>query len=672
MPQNDLIGHVDEFEQQLGKGQNQVLELIARGAPLRESLDLLLRVIEAQSPEMLCSILLLDGSGLRLRHGAAPSLPESFTRALDGGRIGPQAGSCGTAAFRGEPVIVEDLANDPLWQDYRDLALEHGLRSCWSTAIFDEQRHVLGTFALYFREPGHPTAWHRKLIKLATSTAAIAILRDRRIETLRTSEERLRLAATGGNVGIWEWDIGTDCLVCSDELRAMFGWPTEVKTDPTLRALLDAIHPEDRLQVERELECSLAGRTDYEVEFRILRPDGSTRWIVFKARGEYSADSRPQRMLGVGLDITDRKRAEQEINRRDAQLLVAQRIARLGSYEWDISTNCVYRSEELCRIFGVSADEFEPTYEGYLKRVHPEDRQTTRETIEQAYRDREPFDFEERIVRPDGEIRVLHSQGSWVCEKGSAVKLIGICHDITERKQAEQQIRATNAALSDELKERARAEKEISALSARLITAQEEERTRLARELHDDVSQQIAAVSIAMSNLKKEIPREYSSLCDRSARIQTKLVQVAESIRRLSHDLHPAILQHSGLSAALRTYCSEFGSLTGIRVSFKTEELFHAVPSNVALGLYRIVQEALQNVLKHAQATEASVTLRCSAGTLSLVVADAGVGIDLNQTCGSLGLGLISIRERARLLNGTIEIKTQPNQGTTLTLKVPV
>lgn len=210
-------------------GQNQVLELIARSAPLEESLDLLLRVIEEQSPGMVCSILLLDSAGLHLRHCAAPSLPERFTQSIDGKPIGPRAGSCGTAAFRGEPVIVENIATDPLWQDYRDLALKHGLLSCWSTPIFDEQPRVLGTFALYFCNPARPTVWHRELIDMATSTAAIAIVRHQRMETLRASEERLRLAAMGGNVGIWEWDIRTDCLVWSDELKAIFGWPTRPK-----------------------------------------------------------------------------------------------------------------------------------------------------------------------------------------------------------------------------------------------------------------------------------------------------------------------------------------------------------------------------------------------------------------------------------------------------------
>ena len=160
-------------------GQKQVLELIAKGTPLPESLTALLRVIEAQSPEMLCSILLLDPDGIHVRHGAAPSLPEVFNSAIDGRPIGPSAGSCGTAAFRREPVIVEDIATDPLWAEYRAAALPHGLRACWSTPIFDEKRTVLGTFAIYYRKPGQPDAQHLHYIALTTGLAAIAIGRTR-------------------------------------------------------------------------------------------------------------------------------------------------------------------------------------------------------------------------------------------------------------------------------------------------------------------------------------------------------------------------------------------------------------------------------------------------------------------------------------------------------------
>jgi len=125
---------------ELLEDQNRILELIAGGAPLREILDTLLRTIQAHCPGMLSSIVLLDADGIHVRHGAAPDLPETFTRQLDGDSIGPQAGSCGTAIFRREPVLVEDLATDPLWDKYRDLALMHNLRACWSAPILDARR----------------------------------------------------------------------------------------------------------------------------------------------------------------------------------------------------------------------------------------------------------------------------------------------------------------------------------------------------------------------------------------------------------------------------------------------------------------------------------------------------------------------------------------------------
>lgn len=427
---------------ELLKAQNRALEQIAKGAPLQQTLDLLLRSIEAQSPGMLCSILLLDPDGVHVRHVAAPALPEGYTRAIDGQPIGPRAGSCGTAAFLAEPVIVEDIASDPLWNDYRDLALGYGLRACWSIPIFDAQRRVLGTFALYFRNPGRPTERHWRLIEIATQTAAIAIVHHRETEALRKSEKRLRLAVNGGNIGIWEWDIGARHLVWNDRMKEMFGWQAE-RQDLTLRMWAEAVVPEDRHRTYAALRRALASGADLDVEYRIRIPDGSIRWISARGRCEYGAAGRPVRMMGVVLDITDRKRTEEEINRREVRLAEAQRIAHLGSFEWDIKRNVVHRSEELCRILGLShRSVFQADPVAHLERVHPEDHSNVKSTIEQAMQQRKPFDLEYRIVRTDGAVRHLRGQGRWVLdEAGEPVKLMGICHDITERKQAVEQLR---------------------------------------------------------------------------------------------------------------------------------------------------------------------------------------------------------------------------------------
>lgn len=160
------------------EGQRRVLELVALGAPLQQTLHVLVRIVEEQAPEMLGSILLLDADGVHLRHGAAPRLPKRYTRAIDGVAIGENVGSCGAAAFRREPVIVEDIAADPLWKDYRELALANELRACWSTPIFDAQGQVLGTFAMYFGAPARPSEHHLTLIAMATHIAAIAITKS--------------------------------------------------------------------------------------------------------------------------------------------------------------------------------------------------------------------------------------------------------------------------------------------------------------------------------------------------------------------------------------------------------------------------------------------------------------------------------------------------------------
>ena len=227
-------------------------------------------------------------------------------------------------------------------------------------------------------------------------------------------------------------------------------------------------------------------------------------------------------------------------------------------------------------------------------------------------------------------------------------------------------------AIIRDIGERVRTEKEIKALSARLINAQEEERRRIARELHDDISQQIAALSIGMSNLRKQIPAEQTEAREQSQRIQQNMAHVSESVRRLSHELHPTLLEYSGLGAAVRDCCSEFGLMTQIQVSCKTDGSFGNVPPDVALCVYRVTQEALQNVAKHAHVTQAEVELTRANGEICLTVSDRGTGMALDGAGMPAGLGLVSIKERTRLVNGTFQIRSGPNQGATLSLKIPV
>jgi len=162
-------------EEAFAAGEQKVNEMIAAGAPLEDVLSTLVRMIEGQSPGILCSVLLLSPDGNHLQHGAAPSLPSFFVKAIDGEPIGPKNGSCGTAMYRGERVVVTDVLTDPLWEDYRMLAAKAGLRACWSTPIMSSRGKVLGSFAMYYREPEAPSGDEARLTEVATRLAAKAI-----------------------------------------------------------------------------------------------------------------------------------------------------------------------------------------------------------------------------------------------------------------------------------------------------------------------------------------------------------------------------------------------------------------------------------------------------------------------------------------------------------------
>ena len=233
---------------------------------------------------------------------------------------------------------------------------------------------------MYFRAPGRPDARHLRLIDISTHVAAIAITRHQRVEALRASEERLRLALSGATstYGNTIWPRGI--FGGMGELKAILGWPGRrwrICRSKLCRGRHSSRGPPER--GNRAPGTRSPRAPSHEVEFRVIHPDGSLHWFVSKGRPEFDSRGKAVRLTGVAMEITERKRAEEEIHRREAQLVEAQRIAHLGSYEWDLRTYSVNRSEELCRIFGLLPHEFEPTYEGYLARVHPEDRSTTKE-----------------------------------------------------------------------------------------------------------------------------------------------------------------------------------------------------------------------------------------------------------------------------------------------------
>jgi PAS domain S-box-containing protein len=294
------------------EGQKRVLELIIKGEPLPHMLAVLCRTIEELAQgEMLASVLLLDPDGVHLRHGAAPSLPESYIRAVDGIAIGPSVGSCGTAAYRREPVCVSDIASDPLWAPYAEVALSHGLRACWSSPILSFSAEVLGTFAMYYRQPRPPSPRELRAVDIVTRTVAIAIEQSRAHQALRESEGRFRGTFENAAVGIAHVDSTGRFLRVNEKYCAIVGYSHDELIQRTIR---DITHPDDLPDGVLACWSVIRGEVPERVlEKRYVRKDGSIVWVELSAALQRGPAGCPDYSISVIQDISERKKLEAEL-----------------------------------------------------------------------------------------------------------------------------------------------------------------------------------------------------------------------------------------------------------------------------------------------------------------------------------------------------------------------
>jgi len=303
--------------------------------------------------------------------------------------------------------------------------------------------------------------------------------------------------------------------------------------------------------------------------------------------------------------------------------------------------------------------------DGWTEGVHSADLERYLATYTQAFDERRPFRIEYRLRRADGEYRwVLDSGIPRFASDGAFAGYIGSCIDITERQRAEAELRESEASLR-------RSHQQNQELAGRLITAQEVERARIARELHDDVGQRIASFSIALGTLRRRLPAAPQPVHDELAGLQRESVTLGNDLRSLSHELHPALLEHLGLVDALRRRCEEVSAESGVTVALDVTSELGPVPDEVALCLYRVAQEALRNVVNHAQARSARVELSRQNGRVAMRITDDGRGFEPGMAASHRGLGLVSLDERVKMLQGTLAIESSPHIGTTVSVMVP-
>jgi PAS domain S-box-containing protein len=366
----------------------------------------------------------------------------------------------------------------------------------------------------------------------------------------------------------------------------------------------------------------------------------------------------------VVADIDAAKRAEQTLQESEERLRLALEVGELASWDWDLSTGRVVWSRKHFRMQGYAVGEIEPSYEAWLARVHLDDRAAAEAALKAAQKERRPYDHEFRTVHPDGSVHWMSAQGHFFYDdRGTPCRMIGVMRDITEQRSARE-------LLERRVDERTQA---LRSLLHHVETVQDEERRRVARELHDGLGQYLASLALAVSALR-------TSCADAQARENVQrlhglLQRLDQELDRIVFILRPTALEDCGLGEGVAAYVQTWSGLTGVAVDVELVGLENAqLGTPVEAAAFRVVQEALTNVAKHAKAGRVSVERR--RGQLLGCVEDDGVGFDAASAtapvAGCTHWGLLGMQERIAALGGSFSIESQPGAGTTVLWRLPL
>ena len=602
--------------------------------------------------------------------------------------------------------------------------------------------------------------------------------RKRTEEALRESDERLHLAVRAGRMYAFEWDAQTDVIVRSGECADILNWMDDPMHDSG-RHFAASVHPDDREAYAASETVLTPGNPDYQAGYRVLRPDGGVVWLEARGHALFNREGKMLHMVGMVTDVTGRKKGEEALRQREKELIEAQRVAQVGSWQWNPKTDEVVWSRELYRIAGRDPSLPPPCFKEQSQLYTFESWGRLKCAVAEALRTGTPYELDLQMIGPDGSTR-------WITDRGEALRddagriawLRGTAQDISERKQAVEALRASeekfrsvfrdagvgmvivspegrflaandafceclgyteeellqktvesvtlaedwpsfSRKLSETLErgtrfqrvekhclhksgrvittestaslirgpsgepryfvgevlditERKLAEEALSSVSRRLIEAQEEERARIARELHDDLSQRMALLQISLEQVAQDTVGVSSKTRQQLRNAIRVSSEVSSNLHDLSRHLHPYKLDTLGLVAALGGFCNEFSLQHNLQVRFVYHDVPGQIPKDVALCLFRIVQEALRNVVKHSGGTEAEVELSGHGDRIDLCISDSGEGFSPEQVKAETGLGLISMRERLRLVRGHLSVESEPSYGTRIRGRVPL
>jgi len=550
-------------------------------------------------------------------------------------------------------------------QIFPDDAFLRGMaaESFCGSRIHERSGRPIGVLAAIHDKPWNVSGNAVHIMTVFAARAGLELERQRAEQALRTSQARLTKAQEIAHLGNYEIPIDSaKKLHWSDEVFRILGREPGTRMVCPREYREDIVHPDDRTHVEESLRDALAANAPYNVEYRIRLPDGGIRWVHSVAETVRDDEANVIKLVGTLMDITERKMAELAL--RESEERYRSVIETAGSVilvlspdrrilEWNREAESVYGWR---RADVIGRDCLELCLADDPPSVLKDD-------LEQVLAGKEIRGIETVVCTRDRRVRVLcWNFNRLVDSHGRATGIIAVAQDVTERKKAEEQLHKTLT--------------QVRTLSGRVEVVREEERARIARELHDELGVGLTCLKIDLSRLQSLVADGSGSFTHPAVdnRIRSMMdfidTQIG-AVQRIVTELRPPVLDDLGLMAALEWQAQDFERRTGVRCTFSAAHRDLPLDSDQASMIFRICQEALTNVARHAHATDVDVSLEVRDGTLRLQVKDNGRGLPEEKLLAPQSLGLLGMRERAELFGGHVSIVGHPNLGTTVTMALP-
>jgi PAS domain S-box-containing protein len=680
-------------------GENRVLEMVAKGNSLGDILDHLCRLVEELSPGVLASVLVMDSNGRQLRHGAAPNLPKAYNDIIDGLVIGNSVGSCGTAAYRGEQVIVSDVAIDPLWADFREVAFTHSLRACWSTPIFSSDGKVIGTFAMYYREPRSPNSQEQETIKDITHLAGIAIQRKLAETAQRESEAYLAEAQRLSHTGSWAWAPATGKIrYWSAETYRVLGFdPSD--GPPEFEIFLERLCSKDTGRVRKLFEKAVDDKTDFETHYRIVHPNAAIRDIHAVGHPVCDEAGNLVEFVGTVVDVTESKRSEEAL--RASEQVARGQVEALAQSLDVLATapkpekfigQMLSTIGRLLNANSVSLWLFDDSSDSLILRSSTSDGGKLAAPDPEHPFVKNPLFWKENAVVQE----LLFTAGPVVCDDvdtdprvngdwaehlkrngtkrflavpllvgGQVRGFVGIRH-VDRASYRPEEIELTQALahqvmLALQLNEFAEQGR---------LAAVFEERNRMARDIHDTLAQGFTGVIVQLEALEDAISCGCRKEADNHLQRAGELArQSLSEARRSVHALRPQVLEEHNFWDALKGIIKNTTVGTALHATFAAHGKPPELPQPWQENLLHIGQEALTNTLKYAHARNFETRLSYKGRELRLELRDDGDGFKIEDRHD--GVGLTGMRERVEQMGGALKITSGRGKGTKITVVVP-